>query len=780
MKVIWVNKSFSDYRVPVYAELDKLLNGNLFLIFSGDYTNKRVQQKIKALFGQRAIVLGGERIIWRKGDLKSDFANAYTEIGYQPGLYHEIKKINPDVIIGEGFFKWSLAAFIYRILHSTPLVISYERTHHTERKSQWFRTLYRKLVIRYLDAMCCNGRLSAEYSNWLGMPEDQIVIGSMAADSEELQRKYEVISAERRIKLRQILKLNEPVFLYVGQLVERKGVLQLLESWGRLGSYSLQKRGSLVIVGDGPMRGILEEFTKDKALKNVHFIGAVDYDNIAQYYAIADVFVMPTLEDNWSLVVPEAMACGLPILCSIYNGCWPELVINDINGYTFDPYDAEETCRRLKVFIDNPENALIMGEASRQIVADFSPVNAAKVIYEACQIAVQKNSKKSKFVSNALYKRKKRVVIVTNIPTPYREDLFSMLTHSAKINAKVFFCSRSERRQLWDVKSFLSYPHTFLKGFKIDRKNGTTNFNPDLIPTLRDFKPDTIIVGGASISTLNCIIYRQLFGCKLLIWWAGTNLSEANKSRVVELFRKWLFKRVDGFLCYSHLCEQYLKSFNIQSDSITVIGNNALDVERYSYAIQNNKKKLSRNTSDRFNMLVVSQLIQRKNIVYILEAFLLISRKYPNIILKIAGTGSEEFLLKEFCKSNNLHNVYFLGNVQPQDLKKYYAEADVLLSVAHMDQWPQVVNEAMSCGIPVIASTTSGIDNYFLQDGVNGYLVDPTDLKSLFDRLEFLLLNLEKTKLMGQEAYRIARKYDVHHAIQCIENAILNEDSLST
>ena len=161
MKVVWVNKSFSDYRVPVYGQLDKLLNGNLFLIFSGDYTNKRVQQKIKALFGQRAIVLSGERIIWRKGDLKSDFANAYTEIGYQPGLYQAIKENEPDVIIGEGFFKWSFAAFIYRILHGTPLVVSYERTHHTERKSQWFRTLYRKLVIRYLDAMCCNGRLSA-------------------------------------------------------------------------------------------------------------------------------------------------------------------------------------------------------------------------------------------------------------------------------------------------------------------------------------------------------------------------------------------------------------------------------------------------------------------------------------------------------------------------------------------------------------------------------------------------------------------------------------------
>ena len=173
-------------------------------------------------------------------------------------------------------------------------------------------------------------------------------------------------------------------------------------------------------------------------------------------------------------------------------------------------------------------------------------------------------------------------------------------------------------------------------------------------------------------------------------------------------------------------------------------------------------------------MLIVSQLIQRKNILQALETFSFLSKKYSNIILKIAGTGSEEILLKSYCKKNYLQNVYFLGNVQPQELMKYYAEADVLLSIAHMDQWPQVVNEAMACGVPVIASTTSGIDSYFLQEGINGYLVDPEDRDALFRRLEYLILNPDQTRSMGKEASRISHTYDVHHVIRSIENAILN------
>jgi glycosyltransferase involved in cell wall biosynthesis len=387
LRVVWVNKSFLDYRIPVYVELNRLLDGKFSIVYSGDYTPDRVQKRIKSLLGEQAIGLRGERIIFRHGDLKSDFANAYSEITYQPGLYQAIKRSNPDVVIGEGFFQWTTAAIIFRILHGIPLIISYERTHHTERNSQWFRTLYRKAVTRLISAMCCNGRLSAEYVNWLGMPGGRIVTGSMAADSERLQRNCEAISVDKRTAIRLSLNLNTPVFLYVGQLVKRKGVFQLLEHWKRLQSYNQLEKGSLVIVGDGPERIPLEKFVKDKALRNVYFLGAVDYDSIVQYYAIADVFVMPTLEDNWSLVVPEAMSCGLPILCSIYNGCWPELVKDDINGYTFNPYNTEETCAILKLFIDHPENVHRMGEASRKIVADFSPANAAKAIFRACHLA---------------------------------------------------------------------------------------------------------------------------------------------------------------------------------------------------------------------------------------------------------------------------------------------------------------------------------------------------------------------------------------------------------
>jgi glycosyltransferase involved in cell wall biosynthesis len=373
--------------------------------------------------------------------------------------------------------------------------------------------------------------------------------------------------------------------------------------------------------------------------------------------------------------------------------------------------------------------------------------------------------------------KKRKVAIVTNIPTPYRKDFFYAIERIDDIESKVFFCNKKERSRLWNIGEMLNYTHEFVQGWRIERDNGSVTYvNIKLFRALRRFNPAVIITGGASIPSLLCVIYKKLYGCRIYIWWAGTDLSEKERSNLRRLFRKWLFGQVDGFFTYSNYSKEYLESFAITSNKITVIGNNTLESEQYGLDVRENGFRRPSTYSDGFAILVVAQLIPRKNIVTILETYLCLHKKYPDVILEIAGIGPEEQRLKDFCTENKLRNVQFLENVQPQDLKKYYAEADVLVSIALMDQWPQVVNEAMSCGVPVIASTTSGIDTYFLRDGINGYLVDPEDKETLLNRLEYLVLNPEKAKSMGQEAFRIARTYDVHYAIGRIEEALLHED----
>ena len=97
---------------------------------------------------------------------------------------------------------------------------------------------------------------------------------------------------------------------------------------------------------------------------------------------------MPTLEDNWSLVVPEAMAGGKAVLCSVYNGCWPELVREGENGWLFDPRDPDSTARALLGRVGCARSSFAaMGRRRGGSPRDYTPRRAAEAILRACEIA---------------------------------------------------------------------------------------------------------------------------------------------------------------------------------------------------------------------------------------------------------------------------------------------------------------------------------------------------------------------------------------------------------
>ncbi len=385
MKVLWINPVFLDYRVSVYKELNELLGGALTVLYSADRTPMRVCKKVKGILGDSAIGLSGEKtlLLGQKGRGSCSFLN----LSYQPGFWKQIGMIEHDVIITEGFFQWTPFALSKRIIQKTPLVLSYERTLHTERNCPWWRTQYRKICLRYIDSAICNGQLCKEYTQSLGLPADKIVTGGMAADSNWLKESVGSVSEGQKELLKKKHGLQGLVFLFVGGLFERKGIAELLQGW-ELYKNSKSGNGNLLLVGDGIQQEPLKQLVIDRGLPDVCFAGRVDYDSIAQYYAASDIFIMPTLEDNWSLVVPEAMACGLPVACSSYNGCWPELVKDGINGKVFDPHKPEDIANTLEYFANNANKLPEMGLKSQEIEEKFSPASAANAILEACNIAI--------------------------------------------------------------------------------------------------------------------------------------------------------------------------------------------------------------------------------------------------------------------------------------------------------------------------------------------------------------------------------------------------------
>ena len=384
MKAVWITRSFLDYRIPVYQEINKRLDGQFTLLFNADYVPQRCSDKVQQMLGDQAKGLHGEFYIGSKK--WNGMANRGMRIPYQRGLIKEILKENPDVLISDGFFQWTYAALWIRAKYGIRHVMCYEKTAHTERNAQWYRTNYRKFVMRWIDAICCNGKLSGEYIQNLGFESERITYGHMVADVENIAKKSQQITNQQVQQKRTDLGLNGIIFLYVGRFIPLKGLMQLLKAWRTFSEEVGLDKCSLLLVGSGSQEPECRDYCRMNNLDNVQFTGAIDYDQLPLYYRCADAFIIPTLEDNWSLVVPEAMACSLPIVCSKYNGCWPELVRPE-NGWVFDPLDISDIVKVLKSCLNKNESLKRMGETSKQIVLKHTAIQAVDAIVEACGIS---------------------------------------------------------------------------------------------------------------------------------------------------------------------------------------------------------------------------------------------------------------------------------------------------------------------------------------------------------------------------------------------------------
>jgi len=383
MRITWVTRSFLDYRIPVYEAINKLCNNNLTVIYFKDVVPERCQKKLEMILGNRAIGLTGEMRIGGKKQENQTFANqGGLRIPLRPGLLKQVKKTNPDIVLSDGFFQWTYAALLLNAFYKIPHIMLYERTLHTERNVTRTRFLARKIASNFISGICCNGIETKTYLEKFGFPKEKLFIGNMAADVDGLKIALANVDENIIKSIRGKYNISGLVFLYVGQLIQRKGVLEMLESWN---TFSLNKTDiNLLLLGDGDQLEEVNRYVEKNKMNFVKVLGRVEYSEVSTIYALSDIFIIPTLEDNWSLVVPEAMSCGLPILSSKYNGCWPELV-QPKNGWVFDPLDKSNFNETLELAFKNKEKWQNMGEASRKIVEDFSPDKIASQIYNSCK-----------------------------------------------------------------------------------------------------------------------------------------------------------------------------------------------------------------------------------------------------------------------------------------------------------------------------------------------------------------------------------------------------------
>jgi glycosyltransferase involved in cell wall biosynthesis len=288
----------------------------------------------------------------------------YLQIRY--GILPALHKFRPDVIVSIEFGPRSIQAAAYCAAFRIPLIIWSEGTPHSEGWQSSFRGAVRRSLVRRAKAFWTNGVESSALLESYGAKPEQMQEGMIGVSTGKLFRDVQSQRLQRE-PTRAELGAKGVVFLFSGQLVPRKGVKEFLAALLPLAARAPEF--SVMFLGEGPQRSVIEEWGADHPDFRLLILGFRQPEEVPRIYAAADVFVMPTLDDNWSLVALEAAVAGLPQVFSIYNGATRDLVEKKASGIVVDPLDTGAFSEALERFLKT--GPACVSEDVRSMLVDY-------------------------------------------------------------------------------------------------------------------------------------------------------------------------------------------------------------------------------------------------------------------------------------------------------------------------------------------------------------------------------------------------------------------------
>jgi len=309
------------------------------------------------------------------------------------GIIKELVINNYDAVVVFGwnsFTNWLV--FLTKFIHRTRIILQSESPLNQELlKSKW-KIKIKKIILgwlfKHISAFLYIGEENKKFYQFYDIPEEKLFFAPYAVDNERFTAANKELRS-KNYELRKKLGIgkNDIVILFVGKLIEKKRPMDILRAYGSI-IHNSKFIIHLLFVGDGVLRSNLEKYVKENNLKNIHFTGFKNQTELPQYYALADIFVLPSgIGETWGLVVNEAMCFSLLVIVSDVVGCGQDLVRQNENGFVFLLGDINKLAERLKELAENKEKREQFGKKSFEIIQKYSYKKDIEGILKALKIA---------------------------------------------------------------------------------------------------------------------------------------------------------------------------------------------------------------------------------------------------------------------------------------------------------------------------------------------------------------------------------------------------------
>ncbi|MDX2225942.1 MAG: glycosyltransferase [Verrucomicrobiae bacterium] len=291
--------------------------------------------------------------------------------------------------------------------------------------------------------------------------------------------------------------------------------------------------------------------------------------------------------------------------------------------------------------------------------------------------------------------------------------------------------------------------------------------------------PDVVaICGYASPDAHACLKWCLKQGKRAVLMTETTRLDKA-RYLLLEKIKSQYINRFDAAFCGGFLHRDYLLELGMESERI-FDRYDVVDNEYFSSSVERIKEAgFSRNDlglPEKLSpfILASSRLIERKNIMRLLDAYREFRQRHPGgWPLVILGDGPQMAEIRDRIENRQIPDVILPGFRQIDQLPEYYARAELFVHPAESEPWGLVVNEAMASGLPILASKRLGCSSDLVREGINGWKFDPYNTS---DMVSVLCRAYESRSLlahMGSASQHMIGRYTPDHFAENLLNASL-------
>jgi glycosyltransferase involved in cell wall biosynthesis len=288
---------------------------------------------------------------------------------------------NPsDLVVIPGYHRaehWAMLA-LCMVLRRKRAVFC-DSTQYDQPKVMW-KEFAKRLFFGWCDGFFCYGIRSKEYLMSYGVEESKIYYRCQAA---ALPHEYDAGAVLGRYTANPKTNAGSPRFIYVGRLSREKGIDDLLSAF-RIVLASMPQ-AKLDIVGAGPLKRQLVAQAAELGIENsVTFCGSKSLDEIALQFEKSAALVLPSHSEPWGLVVNEALSYGCPVVVSNSCGCVPDLVMDNVTGFSFDAGNVDDLANALMSATRMSANRADVARKCLEVISNYTPERAATQILDGC------------------------------------------------------------------------------------------------------------------------------------------------------------------------------------------------------------------------------------------------------------------------------------------------------------------------------------------------------------------------------------------------------------